>query len=162
MTFTPAVTFNYTAWQARYPSLANVGDDFAQLLFNEASLYCANVIGIVCDPTTLLTLLNMLTAHLAYLNSPQLDGQPNTTGTSPAPAQVGRISNASEGSVSVAFEMAQTPQEAAWYMQTAPGAAFWAATARYRTARYVVGNSMGQAFPFGGPYPLGSRRFIVQ
>lgn len=160
----PAVVFNYAAWQARYPSLANVSQDFATLLFNEAALYCANVLNLVTDVNTLTALLNMLTAHLAYLNAPQLNGQPNTSGTSPAPTQVGRISNASEGSVSAAFEMPNQPMEAAWYNQTQPGASFWAATARYRTFRYVAGPAMQPAFPTvgSGPWPLTARVFQVR
>ena len=163
MTQTPAVAFNYTAWQARYPGLAGVSQDFAQLLFDEAGLYCANVLGLVCDTGTLSALLNMLTAHLAYLNTPQASGQPNSSGTSPPPSQVGRVSNATEGSVTVAFDMPNQPQAAAWYQQTQPGAAFWAATARYRTFRYVAGNPMQPAFgTLGAPWPLGPRVFPVR
>ena len=164
MTQTPAVTFNYIAWVARYPGLAAVDSDFAQLLFNEASLYCANVLGIVCDVNTLSALLNMLTAHLAYLNAPQLNGQPNTAGTSAPPSQIGRVSNASEGSVTVAFDMPNQPQGAAWYQQTQPGASFWAATARFRTFRYVPGAPMQPAFPTLGsaPWPIGPRVFTVR
>lgn len=164
MSYQPAVVFNYAAWVQRFPSLSHVSEDFATLLFNEASLYCANVLNIVCDTNTLTALLNLLTAHLAYLNAPQLNGQPDTSGSSPAPTQVGRISDATEGSVSVSFDMPDQPQAAAWYNQTQPGASFWAATARYRTFRYVPGPAMQPAFPRlgSGPWPFSPRIFTLK
>lgn len=161
MTFpVPAVTFDYPSFVARYPEFQNVDEGYAQLCFNEATLYCANVLGIVCQQTVLATLLNMMTAHIVKLYAPQLNGVPDTesSGTSPNPGTVGRISNATEGSVTVALDMPNQPQAAAWYNQTTYGASFWAATAPYRTARLVVGNPMqpafgNQFFP-GGPFPF--------
>lgn len=144
----PAVTFDYTAWQQRFPGLANVSETFAELLWNEATLFCANVLGIVCDPNKLSALLNLLTAHLAYLYSPQTGGQPDTSGAAAPPTQVGRLTNASEGSVSAAFEMPNQPPAAAWYQQTQPGSEFWALTADTRTFRYVPGAIAQPAFPY--------------
>jgi hypothetical protein len=72
----------------------------------------------------------MLTAHIAALYAPS-----TASGSSPA-TPPGRISNASEGSVSAAFEL-NTPQAAAWYAQTKYGVSFWAATAPFRTMHYV-------------------------
>jgi phage tail sheath gpL-like len=137
---------------ARYPELANVSEPYAQLCFNEATLYCANVLGIVCNPDTLSALLNMLTAHIVKLYSAQTNGQPDSAGSSANPGVVGRVSAATEGSVNVTLEMPNQPAAAAWYLQTSYGASFWAATAVYRTARYVPGDPMRPAFPAGGPY----------
>lgn len=163
----PPVTFNYTAWLARYPEFAKVDEGYAQLCFNEATLYCANVLCIVCDPNTLAALLNILTAHIVKLYAAQVNGVPDTedAGAAPNPGTVGRINNASEGSVSVSLDMPNQPQAAAWYQQTQYGASFWAATAVYRTARYAPANPMQPAFgglggvsPYGWPYyPGGSR-----
>lgn len=134
---TPAVTFDYATWITRYPEFVNVAQPLAQEYFNEAGLYCAND---TCNPAfcILSTLLNMLTAHIAWLNAPRdASGNPSSTGTLPAPAIVGRISNASEGSVSVAaeYESSGSPSDA-FFTQTKYGAAFWQATAQFRTMRY--------------------------
>jgi hypothetical protein len=77
----------------------------------------------VADAAVRSVLLNMLTAHIAALNSPGASGV------------VGRVSSASEGSVSVSAELA-VPGSAAWFAQTRYGIAFWQATAQYRTATY--------------------------
>ena len=76
-------------------------------------------------------LLGMVTAHIAALNSP-LNGQPSST-------LVGRINNASEGSVSAQTENLYPPGTVQWWQQTKYGAAFWAASQQYRTMRYVPG-----------------------
>ena len=76
-------------------------------------------------------LLGMVTAHIAALNAP-LSGHPAST-------LVGRISSATEGSVTVATQNDYPPGTAQWWQQTKYGAAFWAASAQFRTARYVHG-----------------------
>ena len=129
------VIFNYSVWSLRYPELAIwVTEALAELYFQEATLYLNNTpVSPVIDGTPngkRAMLLNMLTAHIAALNA-ALNGQ--------APSNlVGRIGNATEGSVSLQIEnnyAAGTPQ---WYQQTKYGSAFWAATAQYRTARYIA------------------------
>lgn len=151
----PAVVFDYAAWQARYPEFLDVSEGYAQLCFNEATLYCANVLKIVCVPATLSALLNMLTAHIVKLYAPQVNGQPDTEdpAAAPNPGAVGRVASATQGSVTVSLEMPNQPQAAAWYQQTQYGSSFWAATAIFRTARYVPANPMQPAFPGGSaPY----------
>jgi hypothetical protein len=130
------VTFSFADWSSMYPELAaSVTQSQAQMYFYQAQLYCDNT------PTSVITdtsqggereiLLNMMTAHVAALNA-SLNGQPSSP-------LVGRISNASQGSVSVATQMDMSPGSAQWYNQTKYGAAYWAATAKYRTMRYVPG-----------------------
>lgn len=151
----PPVTFNYATWIARYPEFVNVSEPYATLCFGEAQLYCANVLCIVCNVATLTALLYMLTAHIVQLYASQVNGQANNTdsGAAPNPGTVGRISNATEGSVTVALDMPNQPQGAAWYQQTQYGASFWTATSIWRTARYVPANPMQPAFPGGSaPY----------
>lgn len=76
-------------------------------------------------------LLYMLTAHLASLFS-----GPN--GNNPS-GLVGRIASATQGSVTVSAEYEST-MNSAWFSQTPYGAAFWAATAGYRSfAAYLPG-----------------------
>ena len=120
--------FDYALWAARYPEQAAfVAEPLAEAYFLEAELYLNNTDGsVVTDVPVRLLLLNMLVAHIAILNNPERGGL------------VGRIETATEGSVTVAVEMAE-PGTAAWFMQSTPGAAFWQATVRYRTMRYFVG-----------------------
>ncbi|KVH51181.1 DUF4054 domain-containing protein [Burkholderia diffusa] len=133
------VTFDYGTWSARYPALAAATNaTLAQLYFDEAQLYCDNT---PCSPVQDLTmralLLNMLTAHIAQLNQPV--GAATAGGGTAAPSPlVGRITSATEGSVSVQTQMDVPPGSAQWFNQTPYGAAFWAATAAYRTMHYVA------------------------
>jgi hypothetical protein len=127
---TPLVTFDYTAWSALFPTLAaSVSQPQAQLYFNLAQDFCDNTAlsQLVCDLRRLTDVLNLLTAHIALLFQ----------GINGNNSIVGRISNATEGSVSVAVEM-PTTMNAAWFNQTQPGAMAWQAMAPYRTALYVA------------------------
>jgi hypothetical protein len=98
--------------------------------FGLATLYLNNSYrSVVRDEPTRAQLLNLATAHLtALLNG--VNGQP-PAGT------VGRISSATQGSVSVQMEFKTDSEAAAFWNQTTWGSAFWAATAVYRTMRYV-------------------------
>lgn len=126
-----AVTFNYAAWQARYPEFATTvtSDAQAQSYFDEATIWHANDgSGPVGDATRQLSLLNMLTAHIA-----QLAVGSSRQAVSPL---VGRIASASEGSVSVSVDNPTTPGSAEWYQQTQYGNSYWSATAQYRQMQY--------------------------
>lgn len=127
-TGTPVVTFDYTGWSVRYPELAQyVAQPQAQAFFNEATLYCDNSTSSpVSDPNKLAMLLNMLTAHIAALNTPQV---PNSQ-------VVGRINSASQGSVSVQTELQYAPGSVQWFAQTQYGIAYWEAAKIYRMFRY--------------------------
>lgn len=123
--------FDYTLWATRYPDLAqSVSSSTAATYFAEAGLYLNNTdSSIVQDVNARLVLLNMLVAHLAALYS--------AIGGQAASPLVGRITNAAEGSVNVQAQFDVPPGTAQWFAQTKYGAAFWAATAPYRTMRYV-------------------------
>jgi hypothetical protein len=141
------VTFDYGLWGTTYPELAQwVGAPQAQVYFDQAAeLYLGSAAcGSVRSARQRLFLLNMLTAHLVKLFV--------ATDNSPAPDQVGRISSASEGGVSVSFDMGPQSKDAAWYLQTKYGAAYWQATAPYRTARYYRAPQpyLGVTRPYGG------------
>lgn len=138
------VAFNYQTWIARYPEFtATVKADLAQEFFNEATIYHRNDGGgPVSNAAIQSTLLNIATAHIAQL----------AVGTAKKPASdiVGRITTAGEGSVSVSTEMQVPPGTAQWWNQTKFGAAYWAATAQYRTMRYLRGPVRPiNPFPFG-------------
>lgn len=137
------VQFDYQTWAARYPEFdqAVVTQPVAQSLFGEASIYNANDGGgPVTDSTLQLTLLNMLTAHLAFLYfgtraTTDAEGPAAEGGDGPL---VGRVSSASEGSVSVQTQNDYPPGTVQWFQQTKYGASWWAATAPYRTMRYLT------------------------
>jgi Protein of unknown function (DUF4054) len=140
------VQFNYAQWIARYPEFKQVEQSTAQEYFGEATLYLRNDgTGPVRDAPTQLRLLNMLTAHIAALNAPSADGEP-------ASPLVGRVSNASEGSVSVQTENDYPPGTVQWYQQTKYGSAFWAATVAYRSVHYLPNKKpvVGAGPWFGG------------
>jgi hypothetical protein len=141
------VSFDYSAWALRYPELAtSVPQPLAQQYFWEAQLYCDNSPGSIIQDVCLRTvLLNMVTAHIAALNAP-LNGE----ASSPL---VGRISNATEGSVSVGTQLDMPAGSAQWYSQTKHGLAFWQATVQFRSMRYVPG-----PMPIANPWERGPWR----
>lgn len=123
--------FDYTAWVQRYPEFGGrVDADRAASLFAEAGLYLDNTdASRVEDPAQRLILLNMVVAHLAALSGALEDGGKPT-------GLVGRVTSATQGSVSVSVDTGLMPGAAAWWNQTPYGLSFWAATRRYRQAVY--------------------------
>jgi hypothetical protein len=132
--------FQYTVWALRFPSLAQTTPQaLATYLYAEALMLpdCNRVI----NDTTLassqqIVVMNLAVAHLAFLA--QRDG-----------GAAGRISGATEGSVSVAFEYPTRGTTEAWWGQTTYGQEFWRILAPYRTAQYAVGP--GASCPNIGP-----------
>lgn len=128
------VVFDLTVFRTRYAEFSTVPDPVLNAYFSEATMYLNNTDNSrVSDVGQRGVLLNMLTAHIAALNS-------GVNGNAPSEL-VGRISSASQGSVSVSADMGPTTNSEAWYQQTKYGAAYWQATAPYRTAIYVPGAS---------------------
>jgi hypothetical protein len=130
---TQVVVFNYSTWAGQYPELAtSINEPQAQGYFNMAELYVDNsATSIITDATVggaRETILYMATSHISALLA-SINGQP-------ANPLVGRISNATEGSVTVATEMPSTVNSA-WWLQTKYGALAWQAMAPYRTATYI-------------------------
>lgn len=126
------VQFSYSNFIAIYPQFAGLSQpQVEQGALPIAELYCRNDGGgPVSTAQTQTTLLNLMVAHVCQLMY-------CANGQAPA-GIVGRISDATEGSVSVSADFPTTPNNA-WFLQTPFGAAFWAATAAYRTMRYVPG-----------------------
>lgn len=127
----PAVVFDPAAFKARYPEFVEISSQRLTACFDEAGLYLSNSDNSpVQNLTRRATLLNMLTAHVAYIGGLlSADGMPRP---------VGRVSQASEGSVSAAFEgVPPTPGSGAWFQQSQYGAAFWQATSSLRGMRYI-------------------------
>ena len=127
------VSFDYGLWIARYPEFANVDPLLIDQYFTEATmLHCNDGSGPVNNPTQQLLLLGMVTAHICALNA-AMNGQPSST-------LVGRISVASEGSVTVSADYtAPASAQGQYFSQTKYGIAYWAASAPFRTMRYIRG-----------------------
>lgn len=126
----PAVVFDPAAFKVRYPEFAAVSDAMLTACFTEAGLYLSNASNSpVQDIPRRTLLLNMLTAHIAWLGG--------TLNADNMPKPVGRISNAGEGSVSAGFEYL-TPGTQAWFVQSQYGASFWQATSSLRSFRYAA------------------------
>ena len=126
-----SVVFNYSAWVQRYPEMVGVSEVLANNYFTEATLYLDNsAASRVRNLAQRALLLNMITAHIAKLYA--LDA----SGAALANPIVGRISAATQGSVSVQTELADLGKGAAFWSQTPYGLSYWQATAQYRTAVY--------------------------
>ena len=127
-------TFDYGWWIARYPEFvasgtyAGVNQLQAGAYFLEAGLYWLNDgTGPVNNPVQQSILMNMLTAHIAFL----------AVGTNKGPSAasqglVGRVSSAGQGSVNLSVDYAGTPGSDAWFNATPYGAAFIKATKGFR------------------------------
>lgn len=139
------VTFNYSQWQFNYPTLAEIPNGQASGYFDLATVYCDNTpLSPIRNLKVRATILGLLTAHIATLMGPAASGL------------VGRITNASEGSVSVAVDMPSTPGSA-WFNQTTYGAAAYQAMLPYRSGgRYTPGIVNYPAVP-GFPYGFRGR-----
>lgn len=132
MSITPGiVTFDPTAFVQQFPSFAAVPAAALTNNFNLATLLLNNsYCSVVRDEPTRASLLNLATAHVtALLNG--VNGNPPT-------GVVGRISGATQGSVSLQTEFKTESEAAAYWNQTPWGAQFWASTAVFRIARYVT------------------------
>lgn len=142
--------FDPVAFVLAYPMFSTLTSDQLNEAFSLATIYLRNDgSGPVRTVGTQTTLLYMLTAHLAQIMY-------GANGDAPS-GVVGRISSASEGSVSVGTEW-PTTANSAWFLQTPFGANFWQATAAYRMPRYIpgptrFGNGLG-----GNGYISGGRR----
>ncbi|WP_261412102.1 DUF4054 domain-containing protein [Serratia quinivorans] len=142
------VVFDVAAFRERYPEFDTVSTELLNAYFIEATVYLNNTdASPVCDVAVRAVYLNMLVAHIAALNS-------GVNGQKPS-GLVGRVSGATEGSVSVYTEAGPSSSSSWWYMQTTYGAAYWQAILPYRTIRYVPGGS-----PSMYPYHYNRRSFI--
>jgi hypothetical protein len=96
----PVALFSSAVFLARYPEFTaayNANPSLFSSLFIEAGLYLNNTdCSVVQDVNLRGLLLNMLTAHIAFIGGVlNADGQPKP---------VGRVSGASQGSVSAQFD----------------------------------------------------------
>lgn len=143
------VVFVPATFKAAYPEFANVLDARLQVMFSiaEQSLLDNTSGSPVMDLNYRTQLFYMLVAHLV-----------TTFGAAPATPNnrpPGRLSSATEGTVSSSFEyiIPVGSAMAAWYMQTPYGALYWTVTAQFRSMQYyAIGDSgVGCARAFLAP-----------
>lgn len=134
------VVFNSSAFIARYPEFAMVNPTVLQMYFDEATVYCNNTDGSLITEIPIRTIiLNAVTAHVAQLATQASAGNAGL---------VGRIGNATEGSVSVGtVYAAPSPGSRPWFDQTTYGASAWVMMSPYRRALYI-------------PPPCGGRTYV--
>lgn len=152
------VVFDPAAFKIAFPEFALVPDARLMALFNMVGMTILDNTdaSIVVNPLQRSPLLDLLVAHMLTLY-----GWVTTAGAYvPGTGGVGRVSSATEGSVSTTLEYrAPSSASEAWYNQTPYGAMYWVMTAPFRSFRYyAVGQSgVGHSVDFRatglGPQP---------
>lgn len=133
-------------FKVAFPEFATVADAALLVNFDAATLMLNNTCkSRVCDAVLREKLLNWLTAHITALRN-GVNGQPPS-------GLVGRISDATEGSVSVGTEFAVATFDQAWYSQTQYGVLYWNGTAGFRMFIYAPAPAVCADFP--GSLPFG-------
>ena len=140
------VTFDPVAFTTLFPEFATVPVPRLAMMFTLAQTMLDNTgAGPVGDPNQLTTFFQLLVAHLLTLFGPSVTTGGQGGGVASAPnAPVGRLSQATEGTVTVGYDYPVTPANPsmAWYAQTKYGIMYWTATVRYRSVRIIpIGNS---------------------
>lgn len=124
------VEFDVAEFRGMYPNIKNTDTQLqfcfmkAELFFNNTEQSCEK------DINKRKIYLYLIVAHLATLQAQVESG--NTL--------VGRISSATEGSVSVSSDYGVLGRNEKFWAQTQHGAEYWALTALFRTGVYVVTN----------------------
>ncbi|CAH5458670.1 TPA: DUF4054 domain-containing protein [Enterobacter roggenkampii] len=125
------VTLDVAEWKSKYPQYNALTDQQVEDLFYAATTYLENTPqSVIADEDKRKYFLYLLTAHLAYLFYVDANGNGGVTG------MVGRLSSASEGSVSVGSAMSNVPFNAEFFLQSPYGFTFWQATKIYRMGFY--------------------------
>lgn len=124
------VEFNVNKFRSLYPTLKSTDDQLnwyfveSAMLLNNTSKSCVKSLA------EREVLLFLLVAHMAVLQQ-RIEGDNEV---------VGRVSSASQGSVSVTLDNGQTTLSDKWYQQTPYGSKYWALTSKYRSFLYVATN----------------------
>ncbi|HHE5697833.1 TPA: DUF4054 domain-containing protein [Citrobacter amalonaticus] len=127
------VVLDIPKFRAMFPELSNVTDAQLPYLFDQSNDYLNNSeCSLVEDAVKRERLLYLLMAHLAYMRYGDANGNGGT-------GLVGRLSSATEGSVSVSSEAGQVEFRYMWYTQSPYGMDYWQATKVYRMANYYPG-----------------------
>lgn len=127
------VVLDIAKFRAMFPEFSNVSNELLPFLFDQATDYLNNSdFSLVDDVIKRERLLYLLMAHLAYVRYGDVNGNGGS-------GMVGRISSASEGSVSVSSDIGPVEFRYAWYTQSPYGMDYWQATKVYRMANYYPG-----------------------
>ena len=125
------VVFDPAHFKEIYPQFAGMSNTQLEWFFKKSEFILENSDCKIRDETERLINYYLLVAHYAELQTQIQSGN----------SAVGRISSATEGSVSVSLDY---PTSAVgrekWFNQTPYGAEYWMMTAPYRTGLYVVTN----------------------
>jgi hypothetical protein len=125
------VTFDPAAFTAQFPAFATVPADTLTSYFDMATLYLNNSpFSIVQNLTARAAMLNLITAHIAFL----LGRAAGSNGDNAA--LVGQVASAGEGSVNVSLVSIQA-KNAAFWAQSQYGMMFWQMALPYRSFRYM-------------------------
>lgn len=134
------VIFDPVAFKEAFPEFVDVPNARLQILFTAATGYIDNTdASIIVDGDRRSAIFSLIVAHLLTLRGNGIVGSSNS-GPS---GVVGRLSSATEGSVSSSFDMGVPMSTgAAWWNQTQYGAMAWMLLAPFRSFRYVaIGHS---------------------
>ena len=127
------VAFDIDKFRAIYPEFSNVADAALPFVFQQAEFYLDNTeYSLVINPDQREFLLYMLMAHICYMRYGNNKGNGGT-------GIVGRLSSASEGSVSIGSSLDGGNFASAWYTQSPYGFDYWQATKVYRLGTYFTG-----------------------
>lgn len=123
------VVFDPDEFRLLYPSITAT-DEQLEMYFAMAETFLDNTeCSIVKDLDARKTMLYLLVAHIALLSQQAEKGNP----------VVGRISNATEGTVSIGLDYGTMGNNERWYLQTPWGAMYWQLTKKYRSMVYRLG-----------------------
>lgn len=125
------VVFDPVEFRELYPAISAT-DAQLDMFFVMAEGFLDNSdCSIVKDVKSRKIMLYLLVAHLATLNQQTEAGN----------AVVGRVSSASEGTVSISLDYGQMGNNERWYLQTPYGSTYWQMTKRYRSMLYRMGKA---------------------
>lgn len=119
-------------WLKLYPMYDNLTIEQVDDLLIAATDFLENTVcSVVQDVEKRKRLIYLVAAHLAYLFYQDKNGNGGAGGL------VGRLSSATEGSVSVGSTMSNVPFSAEFFLQSPFGFAFWQRTLVYRMGLYT-------------------------
>lgn len=123
------VVFDPVEFRALYPAIQATNDQL-DMYFDMAETFLDNTkCSVVKDLGARKRLLYLLVAHIATLTGQAEQGN----------NVVGRVSSATEGTVSISLDYGTMGNNERWYLQTPWGAMYWQLTKKYRSAVYRLG-----------------------
>lgn len=123
------VVFNEAEFRALYPSVNATGPQLNDYFVMAETFLDNTPCSVVKDLEARKRLLYLLVAHIATLTGMAEKGN----------NVVGRISSATEGTVSISLDYGVMGNNERWYLQTPWGAMYWQLTKKYRSAVYRMG-----------------------